>query len=333
MKLSLAEGTALYRLLADPSRLRLLLLLEGYGLSATELTEITGLAQSRVSTHLTRLVRAGLLEVEREGKAALYRLSADDSGAAELWRVMQPKLGDAQARLDRERAEEIVRARTQSWADSVAGRMERYYSPGRTWEATARALINLVDLREVLDIASGDGVLAELLADRARAIICVDISYKVLSAARRRLNGRGNVSFCRADMHRLPLSPESFDHVFLMHALAYTREPALVLQAAAQVLKPGGRLVVAALHRHRHTAAMRAYDHVNLGIGVDALHALLIATGLRVETCRITSREPRPPYFEVISALARAPDKIASGSGIGQVRHPQAGPGFGGDLV
>lgn len=306
MALTLTDGTSLYRLLADPTRLRLLLLIEEYALSVAELTEITGLAQSRVSTHLARLRRAGLLESQRESGAALYRLAADECSAAELWRVMRPKLADAQIRLDGERAAEVVRARTrgQSWADSVAGRMERHYSPGRTWEATARALINLLDLGRVLDIASGDGVLAELLADRCHSIVCVDISNKVLDAARKRLKGHANVSFCRADMHRLPLAEASFDHVFLMHALAYTRDPEQALHAAAKTLRPGGKLVVAALHRHRHSAAMQAYDHVNLGIGVDELKSQLAHAGLRVDVCRVASREARPPYFEVICALA-----------------------------
>lgn len=309
MKLSLAEGTALYRLLADASRLRLLLLLEDYELSAAELTEITGLAQSRVSTHLARLSAAGLIESTRRGAAAVYRLTADGGGAAELWRVMRPKLGDAQAKLDRERAAEVVRARKAggSWADSVAGRMELHYSPGRTWEATARALIGLLDLGDVLDIASGDGVLAELIAEHARSILCVDISLKVLRAARRRLAGHANVAFCRANMHRLPIATARFDHVFLMHALAFTRDPKTVLTQIAALLKPGGRLIVAALNRHRHQAAMQAYDHVNLGISPEQLQRLIADSGLRVRSCRVTSRESRPPYFEVITALAEAP--------------------------
>lgn len=308
MKLSIAQSTELWRLLADPSRLRLLLLLEAETLSIAELTEITGLAQSRVSTHLARLKRAGLVEDRRAGAAAVWSLSGEPGRAAELWTVMRAKLDDPQARLDRERAEQVVRARKsgQTWAESVAGRMELHYSPGRTWEATARALIGLLDLGDTLDIASGDGVLAELIALRARRLTCIDISAKVLNAARRRLGDRADVGFLRADMAALPFTAKRFDHVFLMHALPYAAEPRAVVAEAARVLKPKGRLVVATLNAHRHEVARAAYDHVNLGVTAETLAKWLAACGLAVDFCEVTSRDPRPPYFEVVTALARA---------------------------
>ena len=306
MKLSIEQSSQLSRLLADPSRLRLLLLLEVQALSIAELIEVTGLAQSRVSTHLARLRRAGLVEDQRTGGAALYALKADSGGAAELWRLLREQLDDPQARLDRERAEQVVRSRKlgQTWAESVAGRMDLHYSPGRTWEATAHALIGLLDLGDVLDVASGDGVLAELLAEHARSVTCVDISAKVLAAARKRLGGHRKVDYCRADMAALPFAPACFDHVFLMHALSYARHPKEVLVAAARTLRARGRLIVATLNAHHHAVARDAYDHVNLGVAPEALERWLKAAGLSVEFCRITSRDPRPPYFEVVTALA-----------------------------
>jgi 2-polyprenyl-3-methyl-5-hydroxy-6-metoxy-1,4-benzoquinol methylase len=308
MKLSIAQSTELWRLLADPSRLRLLLLLEAQPLSVAELTEITGLAQSRVSTHLARLTRASLVRAQRTGGAAQYSLSAERGRAAELWAVMRERLEDPLSQIDRERAEQVVRARShgQTWAESVAGRMELHYSPGRTWEATARALIGLLNLGDVLDVASGDGVLAELIAERARTVTCADISAKVLAAARKRLVGIGNVDYFQADMRALPFAARSFDHVFLMHALQYAKKPDIVISEAARTLRPGGRLIVATLNAHSHEAAMQAYDHVNLGVMPEVLEKWLAATGLTVESCRITSRDPRPPYFEVVTALARA---------------------------
>lgn len=307
MKLSIAQSTELWRLLADASRLRLLLLLEAHPLSVAELTEITGLAQSRVSTHLGRLKRAGLVQTGRSGGGALYSLNPDRGRASELWTVMRERLEDPQAQLDRERASEVVRVRKhgQTWAESVAGRMELHYSPGRTWEATARAVIGLLDLGDVLDVASGDGVLAELIAERARRVVCVDISAKVLAAARQRIGDPSNVEFTRADMRALPYRDASFDHVFLMHALSYARKPEQVIAEAARCLRPNGRLVIATLNAHGHEAAMQAYDHVNLGTTAETLDKWLRSAGLDVELCRVTSRDPRPPYFEVVTALAR----------------------------
>ncbi len=328
MPLSLDQSTALCRLLADPSRLRLLLLLEEHELTVAELTQITRLAQSRVSTHLSRLQRAKLVRQRRAGSAAFYSAapgaaadSADasatppaadspDNAVGTVWKLLREQLVDTQSRLDRERAAEVIRARkrAQTWAESVAGRMERHYSPGRTWEATARALIGLQELGDVLDIACGDGVLAELLAGHARSITAVDLSPTLIQAAAMRLRPYPNVRLLEADMHALPLEAGRFDPIFLMHALAYTKKPKAVLAEAARLLRPGGRLVVTALNAHQHKATMQAYDHVNLGITPAALRKLLESVKLRVDLCQVSSREDRPPYFEVITALARRSD-------------------------
>ncbi|WP_199699401.1 metalloregulator ArsR/SmtB family transcription factor [Oleomonas cavernae] len=240
MTLSLEQSTELCSLLADASRLRLLLLLETHELSVAELTGITGLAQSRVSTHLARLKRAGLVQDKRSGSSALYSANGVSGAVGELWELLRSRLDDGQLRVDHERAKEVLRSRTpgQTWAESVAGRMELHYSPGRTWEATARALIGLLDLGDVVDIACGDGVLAELIAERARSIACVDISPTVIAAARKRLAPYRNVRFHEADMHATPLPDASADHVFAMHALAYTRTPEKLLAEGFRLLRP-----------------------------------------------------------------------------------------------
>lgn len=305
--LSLDRGTDLCRLLADPSRLRLLMMLEAEKLSASELSEITGLAQSRVSTHLARLKRARLVRDERSAGAALYSAVEDLEGVAgDLWRVLRAALDDPQARLDRERAAEVVRTRKhgQTWAESVAGRMELHYSPGRTWDATARALMTLLHFGDVLDLAAGDGVFAELIAGHAKSVTCVEISPAVIAAAERRLAGVPNVRFHQVDMHALPFPNASFDHVFALHALSYSASPAKLVGEATRVLRPGGRLVIATLNRHTHEETKRAYDHVNLGMDPEQLRALLDNVGLTVQECRVSSREPRPPYFEVVTAMA-----------------------------
>ncbi len=306
MTLSLEQGTELCRLLADPSRCRLLLLLESFELSVAELTDITGLAQSRVSTHLSRLKRAALVQDKRVGSAALYSSSGNGGAAGELWSHLRQQIDDRQTRIDRERAEEVLLSRKhgQTWAESVAGRMDLHYSPGRTWEATARALSGLLEFGDVLDLGSGDGVLTELIAGHARSVTCLDISPTVIAAAQKRLGGFANVRVEAGDMHALPFCAAHFDYVFAMHALPYSHAPEAMLAEAARVLRPGGRLVVATLNAHHHEEAMRAYDHVNLGIAAAALDKLLRRAGLKVESCHVSSKETRPPYFEVVTALA-----------------------------
>jgi ArsR family transcriptional regulator len=310
LKLSLSDSIDACRLLADSSRLRLLSLLEVHPLSIAELTEITGLAQSRVSTHVSRLRRAGIVQPQgSNGGGTFYWVNPSAGAAAELWTLIRAQLTDARVKLDRERAEQVIRARQaeQTWAESVAGRMELHYSPGRTWEATARALIGLLTLGDTLDIGSGDGVLAELISGHAHSIVCMDISAKVLGAARERLRGTRHMHFCQADMHAVPFAAASFDHIFVMHALPYTRHPETVVRGAARLLRPGGHLIIATLAPHQHEATVQAFDHQNQGISAAELRRWLDAAGLHTEWCRITSVEPQPPYFEVVTALATCP--------------------------
>ena len=136
------------------------------------------------------------------------------------------------------------RASDQNWADSVAGDMERHYSPGRTWEALARTALPLLETGDVLDIASGDGVLAELVAPHAKRYICIDTSARVVAAASERLRRLPNVEVREGDMHALPFKDASFDLVVLMHALTYASKPAQAVTEAARVLRPGGRLLL-----------------------------------------------------------------------------------------
>lgn len=305
---NLDDSSQLCRLFADNTRLRILILLDDYSLSVAELTKITGLAQSRISTHLGKLREAGLVSDNRIGTSTLYssEVSDDDDFVRRLWLTLRDGLNDEQLARDRETAEELIRARDagRSWADSVAGRMESQYSPGRTWEATTRGLMELVELGNVLDLASGDGVLAELLARHAKKVTCVDISPTVIDAARKRLQAYDNVDFHEGDMHDLPMADASFDQIFAMHALAYTKKPQTVIRQAARLLKPGGQLILSALARHKHEATVKAYDHANLGFKPVEIEGWLESAGLRVNYCAVSSRETRAPYFEIITASA-----------------------------
>ncbi len=160
------------KVLADPTRVRLLALLEVEELTVAELSSITRLAQPRVSTHLAKLKEAGLVRDRRSGVSAYYRFddAALDHAQRALWQALSTGSDDPLLRQDAERVASVLamRAADQNWADTVAGDMERHYSPGRTWEALARSALPLLETGDVLDIASGDGVLAELLAPHAQ---------------------------------------------------------------------------------------------------------------------------------------------------------------------
>jgi ArsR family transcriptional regulator len=295
------------RLLSDSTRLRLLLLLEHEELSVAELAAITQLAQPRVSTHLAKLKEASLVSDRREGVSVYYRLSTviNDPSLQAMWQVLRQSRTDPLAQQDMERAENVLRSRRgDTWADSVAGDMERHYSPGRTWEATAHGLAHLLQPGDVLDIASGDGVLGELLAPTARHITCLDISQKVVDAAKKRLARFGNVQVQLGDMHALPVPDSSFDTVLLMHALTYTTQAPLVLREAARVMRKGGRLLAVTLAQHQHAKAVEPYNHANLGFSGEQLRQLAVKAGLKVTACEISAVEKRTPNFAILSLSA-----------------------------
>jgi len=311
MKMDLEGWSSRLKVFADATRVRLLALLAREELTVAELSAITQLAQPRVSTHLAKLKEAGLVRDRRAGVSAYYRYEEDalDPAQRALWASISAGSDDPLLRQDAERVPGVLamRAADQNWADSVAGDMERHYSPGRTWEALARSALPLLEPGDVLDIASGDGVLAELLAPHAGRYVCVDASQRVVAAASERLRRYPNVEVREGDMHALPFAAASFDLVVLMHALTYADKPAQAVAEAARVLRPGGRLLLSSLARHEHRSAVQAFGHVNLGFSARELRKFAEKAGLAVGNVESVTRERRPPHFEVISLIATRP--------------------------
>lgn len=309
--MDLEAWSARLKVLADATRVRLLALLEREELTVAELSSITRLAQPRVSTHLARLKEAGLVRDRRAGVSAYYRFDEDNLDAVqrELWRSLRDGSDDPLLRQDAERVASVLanRALDQNWADSVAGDMERHYSPGRTWEALARTALPLLETGDVLDIASGDGVLAELLSPHAKRYVCIDTSTRVVAAAGERLRRFPNVEVREGDMHALPFKDGSFDLVVLMHALTYASKPAQAVAEAARVLRKGGRLLLSSLGKHEHRAVVEAYGHVNLGFSDKELRKFAEKAGLEIANAETVTRERRPPHFEVLSLTAVKP--------------------------
>jgi ubiquinone/menaquinone biosynthesis C-methylase UbiE/DNA-binding transcriptional ArsR family regulator len=309
--LALDSTVGWLHLFGDPTRVRLLTLVAHEELTVAELTTITELAQPRVSTHLGKLREAGLLRDRKVGASTFYSVNEESMppAARALWKLLRAEVQDTVLDSDRKRMQQLVRARDKaaSWPDAVAGQMERHYSPGRTWEATARGLIGLLRLGDVLDAGSGDGAIAQLLAPRARSVTCLDRSERVMAAARARLGREGNVRFTVGELHELAFADRMFDHVLLFNVLTYAHTPARVIGEAARVLRPKGDLVVVTLEGHQHRDVTSAYQHVNDGFTVAALKKMLQKAGLAVESCAVSSREKREPHFQVITAVAHKP--------------------------
>ena len=179
--------------------------------------------------------------------------------------------------------------------------------PGAPWETLTHAFTRLLDPGDVVDVGSGDGVIAGLLAARARSIVCLDISERVVTAARSRLAGLGNVRVELGDMHALPLPDASADLVLLLNTLTYSDKPGKAVAEAARLLRPGGRLLATTLDRHDHAEAVRPFGHVNLGFRRDDLQRYCRQAWLEVGSLDRGERERRPPHFEILTLVARRP--------------------------
>lgn len=307
------EFLEVVQLFSDPVRVRLAALLDGNELSVAEIMQVTRMVQSRVSTHLGKLRDGGVLRDRHQGTSTFYSLNHNGMPdmARQLWRLVAEHRDEAEAQADRARCAEILRMRQKSggWPDSVAGQMDRHYSPGRTWESTMLSFLSFIRLGDVLDAGSGDGMVASILARRSRSITCLDLSSKVLQAAQDRLATLPNLHFARGDIHALPFRDAQFDHVLLLNVLPYSSEPVRALLEAARVLRPRGSLLVSTVANHAHFDITRAYGHVNNGFRAPTLRRWLAReAGLVVERCEISCHEKRQPNFAILTAFAHKPD-------------------------
>jgi ArsR family transcriptional regulator len=308
---NLETAVDVLQLLGEPTRVRLMALLASSELTVAEIVGVTRLAQSSVSTHLGRLREAGLVRDRRAGASTFYAMNdaAMPAPARKVWELVRSEVKDTLLEDDRTRAAKVIRARDRAlgWPDAAAGEMERHWSPGRTWESLARALVGLVRLGDVIDIGSGDGSVAQLLAGRAKSWTCIDRSDRVLAAARARLGKGRGVSFVKADAAVLPVVDAAFDTAMLLHVLAQVESPARVIVEATRVLRPGGQLVAVTLDAHDHPDVTAAYGDVHAGFAPTALRRMLVRAGLQLETCEVTSRDVRPPSFRVVTVFATRP--------------------------
>ena len=177
------------RVIADPNRLRILLLLKGEELSVAELQEILVMGQSTISTHLSQLKQAGLVEDRRIGKNNLYRLSPANSGGVDLFDELLAKAAAEipEAAQDQAARSRVVRKRQdkmRAFFDSVAGRLGKDYVPGQSWKSVAEAFLRLMPPMIIADLGAGEGTFALLLAQRAKRVVAVDTSAKMLVVGR-----------------------------------------------------------------------------------------------------------------------------------------------------
>jgi len=299
------------RALSDPTRLRIVALLERDELSVNELQEITRLGQSRISTHLGLLADCELVSSRREGKRTFYKLNADaDATAREFIQLAirgaheLPEHSHDQINLKRVLARRKEQA--QVYFNQVAGRFDRVYGPGRSWQAFGHLLLRILPPLVVADLGAGEGLLSELLARRCKKVIAVDNSEKIVAfgAAKAKKNGLKNLEFRQGDLQNPPIEPHSVDLVILSQALHHAENPAAALESAHKILKPGGQILLLDLLRHHFTKAHELYGDRWLGFAESDLHRWLETAGFKKIEISIVAAEEQPPHFQTILASA-----------------------------
>ena len=290
------------RLAADPSRLRLLLLLEREELSVAELQDILAQGQSRISTHLAQLKQAGLVDDRREGKNAFYRLTAP-SALMELLRTAASEVPEAAE--DQQALRLTLRKRQDQmrrYFDELAGKFGRQYMPGRSWKGVAEALLKLMPPMVIADLGAGEGTISQLMAQRAKKVIAIDNSEKMVEfgAELARKHGISNMEYRLGELEDVPIRAGTVDLAFLSQALHHARHPHRAVEEARRILKPGGRIAVLDLNRHHFEEAREMYADIWLGFTELELERYLKDGGFRNVETAVVYKEPEAPYFETL---------------------------------
>jgi len=292
---------AIMSALADPTRLRIMRLLEHLELAVGELAQVLGQSQPRTSRHVAILCDAGLAERRREGSwVFLRRAVAVDSPqpvaacVARLLAAAEEEEGEFadRCREDRRHLAAIREAREKSAAQYFASHAAEWDSlraltgPSDKVEAALARALGQKPLGRLLDIGTGTGRIAELLASRTTHIVGLDRSPEMLRLARARLQSlpADGWELVQGDFSALPFAADLFDTVVLHQVLHYAHEPAYVLREAARVCRAGGSIVIVDLAAHERDELRKRHAHARLGFADEQMQAFLGESGFTAHT-------------------------------------------------
>ena len=301
------RASALFRLLSDSTRLRLLRVLARERFNVTELTGILAVAQSSVSRHLGLLKDAGLVTEEREAGFVYYAIAEDarSNGNGSLWMLLDTHFesgaSDRAVRGDEARTQEVLRLRKENFDTHGDGRQ---LVPGRSWAAWARALGHLLPPLDVADLGCGEGYLTLETARWARSVIAIDHSEPVLArardlAARRRVK---NVTWKSGELTRLPIQDASVDLALLSQALHHAPEPLRALAEAVRIVRPGGTVLVLDLRQHDQVWVRERLGDERLGFPDQEPERLLRDAGLHDVRVQVGTRKTGDPFTVLIGS-------------------------------
>ena len=310
------EASALYRLLGDEARLRLLRVLDKDRFNVKELTGILGLAQSGVSRHLGLLKESDLVLEERDGAYSFYRLSPGvKDGTGGLWPLLQSQFDAAEhsplVKADESRLQEVLRLRRENFEHTGPDTRDgRQLVPGRSWAAWSRALGLLLPPLDVADLGCGEGYLTVETARWAKHVTAIDRSTGVLARAkalaeRKKLK---NITWKKGELEKLPIETGAMDVALLSQALHHASEPSRALDEAARILKPGGRLLILDLRPHEESWVREKLGDRWFGFSDEQLSGLLTRAGFGDVRITLGARRTNDP-FAVLLAVATKKNK------------------------
>jgi ubiquinone/menaquinone biosynthesis C-methylase UbiE/biotin operon repressor len=301
--------------LSDPTRIRLMHLLDAEELSVAEIQEVLGMGQSRISTHLAQLKRAGLVQDRRVGKNIYYSwTNAGPIREPDLRNLAGLAIAEMpEASSDRRGRQHVLtkrRDRSREYFNKLAGKFGRSYCPGRSWQGLSYLLLTLMPEIDVADLGAGEGTLSQLLARRARKVIAVDLSEKMVEVGKQlaRDNGVINLEYRLGDLEDPPVAERSVDLAIFSQALHHASSPQKAIAAAHRMLRAGGRVVILDLLAHTFEQARDLYTDLWLGFSEGELLRLLEQSGFEKNEVQIVSRELTSPYFQTVLATGKKGD-------------------------
>ena len=296
------------RAISDPTRLRLLLLLVEEELTVAELQEILGMGQSRISASLALLKREAIARNRRVGKNIFYAVRP------EIVSPLRPILEAAKLELPEAGSDSAAMAlalrkrkdKAAEYFNKLAGKFGRTYVPGRSWQALAHALLRLLPAMVIADLGAGEGTLSQLLARRAKKVIAIDNSEKMVEFGSNlaREHGCKNLEYRLGDIEDPPIEHGSVDLALFSQALHHASSPQKAVSAAHGILRDGGRVVVLDLASHSHEEARELYAHAWLGFSEVELQEILAKAGFSEIEVSVVSREAQAPNFQTLLAVA-----------------------------
>ena len=278
--------------LADPTRCRMLLLLERHELTVSELCAVLQLPQSTVSRQLKTLADASWVTSRRDGTSRYYSLNLGNGGAgtvdggphAQLWSLTRTQLaGKSAAAQDDRRLERVLagrRAASEHFFATASGKWDKLRDELFGNDFAFRAVAGLLDDEwTVADLGCGTGAMSGILAPHVKHVIGVDASEEMLDAAKARLAAAENIEFRKGSLEALPIFPDSVDAATLMLVLHHLPSPAEALAEAGRILKPGGRVLIVDMAPHEKEEYRQQMGHVWLGFSEDQMKKMLVAAG------------------------------------------------------